>query len=115
MSHLKEIIKQLNKMLTKALKGAEKKVAMKMNEKKNITKRRRNQRKSYTAKSGKSVKARVMRKACGHKCKFSYNNKFSEEAREKVFHQYWAIGDISKQRQFLIKFAQRKLKSRGSS
>ena len=83
--------------------------------KKNITKRRRNQGKSYTAKSGKSVKARVMRKACGHKCKFSCNNKFSEEAREKVFHQYWAIGDISKQRQFLIKFAQRKLKSRGSS
>ena len=54
-------------------------------------------------------------KSLWHKCNFLCNNKFSEEAREKVFHQYWAIGDISKQRQFLMKFAQRKLKSRGSS
>ena len=65
-------------------------------------------------KSGKTIKARVMRKACGHKGKFSCNIKFSEEAREKIFHKFWAIGNLSMQRQFLIKFAQKRMKNKGS-
>ena len=62
--------------------------------KRNIAKRRRNEGKSYLAKSGKTIKARVMRKTCGHKCKFSCNIKFSEESREKIFHKSVAMGSL---------------------
>ena len=83
--------------------------------KRNIAKRRKNEGQSYMAKSGKIVKARVMRKACGDKCKFVCNSRFNEEAREMIFHKFWTMGNLTMQRQFLIKFAQKRMKYKGSN
>jgi hypothetical protein len=76
------------------------------------SKRRRNHGKSYVNKHGRIKKARAMKNPCGQRCKFKCSEKFSENEREKIFQTYWGFGDVTKQRQFIIKHVSRKAKSR---
>lgn len=71
--------------------------------KRNILKKARNTGKAYeTHTSSKKIKnERKMKPACGEKCKLKCSEKFAEEERLKIFSEYWALGDIQKQRQFI--------------
>jgi hypothetical protein len=54
-----------------------------------------------------------LKKACGLKCKYKCCTKFTEGKRENMFRSFWALGDITKQRQFLFKYAVNSEKKRG--
>ena len=73
--------------------------------KRNIAKRRRNQGKSYVTKGNKIRSGRKMKKGCGHSCRYKCHSKFSEEERERLFNEFWILGDINRQRNFLSKYA----------
>ena len=46
-----------------------------------------------------------MKKGCGHSCRYKCHSKFSEEERERLFNEFWILGDINRQRNFLSKYA----------
>ncbi|CAH1988134.1 unnamed protein product [Acanthoscelides obtectus] len=39
--------------------------------------------------------------ACGEKCRLKCSMKISEEARKQIFQQFWAMGDLQRQREFI--------------
>ena len=75
------------------------------NWKRNRTKKRCNEGKSYTTRKGNKKPARAMKPGCGHGCRNKCQGKFNESERHTIFHSYWQLGDIYKQRQFIAKFA----------
>jgi hypothetical protein len=55
--------------------------------------------------NGKFKTRRKLRPACGYGCRFKCNTKLNKEMRENIFHSFWKLGCIQKQRQFLVKYA----------
>lgn len=45
---------------------------------------------------------RKMRPPCTEKCRLECSKKFTEDERMKIFASYWELGDIAKQRQFIV-------------
>ena len=80
----------------------------------NVRKRQKNHGEEYTAKSGRVVHSRKIGKGCGEVCKFKCHQNISEQKRQEIFDSYWSLGDITLQRNFLIKFAKSKKKSTSS-
>ena len=80
--------------------------------KRSINKRRHNEGKSCTARSGKTKSARKMKPGCGHGCRYKCQSKFDESERQTLFHSYWQLGDVYKQKQFIAKFASIKVKGK---
>ncbi|MEW8545667.1 MAG: hypothetical protein AB2693_19270 [Candidatus Thiodiazotropha sp.] len=76
----------------------------------NVRKRLKNTGQSYVGRKGQVKAAKVMKKGCGEKCKFQCHKKFSQEEREDIFHHYWALGDLTRQRDFVLKFCRAKEK-----
>lgn len=72
---------------------------------KNKAKLLRNSGKAYTStsKSQKQMKERQIKPTCNEKCKLKCYNKISEEKRKLIFKNYWKLGDLEKQRQFINK------------
>lgn len=73
------------------------------NWKRNIIKKLRNTGKAYeTHTLNKKIRERrEMKAACGEKCKFHCPSNFNEEERQKVFSDYWELGQIEKQREYI--------------
>lgn len=71
--------------------------------KQNIRKERRNLGQEYETRKNKIVPSRSMKEPCGAKCRLQCTTKISEPEREKIFSNFWQIGDIDKQRYFLAK------------
>lgn len=46
-------------------------------------------------------KERMVKAACGEKCKLLCPTKFSENERNDLFSSYWNLGEIDRKRQFL--------------
>ena len=82
------------------------------NWKRNIHKRQRNTGKSYVSRTGKIRSARTLKRGCAHTCRYKCKSKFSESERQSIFHSYWQLGDVDKQRQFIAKYATIKIKSK---
>lgn len=61
----------------------------------------RNEGKSYIGRTGKPVAARKMGPPCKESCIQSCSKKFSEEYRVQLFSDYWAMGLLQRQRDFL--------------
>lgn len=61
----------------------------------------RNSGKTYLNSKGKVVQAKQMQESCGESCRNRCINKVSEEDRQRTFDNFWALGDLVKQRQFL--------------
>lgn len=81
-------------------KLAEKKGKRKRDEnnwKKNVMKKLRNEGKSYLSTTKKIIPERKIKKPCSEKCKLKCSTKFTESERLSIFHDYWALGNISKQ------------------
>ncbi|WAQ93514.1 hypothetical protein MAR_005985, partial [Mya arenaria] len=73
--------------------------------KRNIAKRRRNEGKEYITKTGNVKKARAVKPGCGTKCRCKCHQHFNTTERHTLFHRFWQMGDINKQRSFILKFA----------
>ncbi|GFV73437.1 uncharacterized protein TNCV_3389531 [Trichonephila clavipes] len=39
---------------------------------------------------------------CGDKCRLTCRNKFTEEQRKGIFNEYWKMGDLQRQRDFIV-------------
>lgn len=70
---------------------------------KNINKKLRNTGQAYnsSSKSGRSYEKRVMKQPCGEKCKLKCTTKITETERQRIFSDYWSLGDIERQRDFI--------------
>nr|CAI5842730.1 unnamed protein product [Callosobruchus analis] len=70
---------------------------------KNVAKALRNTGKEYVSvsKKGKVRPARTIQPPCGDKCKLQCSKKFTEEDRNLLFTEYWNLGDLQRQRDFL--------------
>lgn len=71
------------------------------NWKQNVAKRLRNSGNSYKSRSNKTVEARKMRIPCPDKCVLSCSKNFPNEKRVQLFKEYWALGSLQRQRDFL--------------
>ena len=71
------------------------------NWKRNILKMRKNSGQSYITFSGKTKRAKVLKKGCGQACKRQCHSNISEEHRERIFHEFWGTGSYAKQREFI--------------
>jgi hypothetical protein len=69
--------------------------------KNNVRKRARNEGKQYISKKGKLVPARkITYHRCG-RCVNRCNDVLPDEERDKIFHNYWRMGDKQRQRDFI--------------
>lgn len=70
---------------------------------KNIQKKLKNEGKEYVRKSNlKVVPAKKVGIPCGEKCRLKCANKLTLEQRSVIHNQYWKIGDINRQREFIM-------------
>lgn len=70
-----------------------------------VAKRLRNTGKAYESANKKQVPARKIGPTCGEKCRLKCSSKINETSRQEIFKNYWNLGDIAKQRQFIIRHA----------
>jgi hypothetical protein len=66
-----------------------------------IRKRRRNAGKSYSSRSGKKVRERMMKAGCGSSCRLHCHERIMPFRREDIFHDYWKLGDVNRQRDYV--------------
>lgn len=57
---------------------------------------------SYVTKCGKVIEAKQMKKNCGS-CRMNCTQRITEEVRLKNFNQFYKLGDLEKQRKFIVK------------
>lgn len=71
--------------------------------KRNKIKSLRNSGQAYVTLNKRTpVAQRQMKPPCGANCKLKCSVKFTEEERSKLFHKYWDLADIVKQRSFIV-------------
>ena len=80
-------------------KKGKKRIRKPENWKKNQRKCLRNAGQQYTSARGKLVKAREMGPVC--KCRLNCSINISEKLRKKFFDEYWALGSLQRQRDYL--------------
>lgn len=73
------------------------------NWKRNKNKQAINTGQEYVNVSGKTVPSRKLGQGCKLTCRFKCHQKLSELQRQKIFKQYWAIGDHTRQLEFISK------------
>lgn len=56
---------------------------------------------SYKSRIGKIVKERVMGPPCSNRCKLLCSTKFNNNFRAELIEQYWKLGTLQRQRDFL--------------
>ena len=79
--------------------------------KRNIYKRQRNTGKIYVSRTGKIRSARILKRGrCRYKCK----SRFRYSERQNMFHSYWQLGDVDKQRRFIAKYSKNRIKSKNA-
>lgn len=61
----------------------------------------KNSGKSYKSRTGKLMPAKEMAPPCPDKCVLACSKKFSENARAQIFREYWGMGSLQRQRDFL--------------
>lgn len=69
------------------------------------TKFLRNSGQAYVSlsKSKKTFPKKKLLPPCGEKCRFQCSNKINEDIRKDIFSGYWALADLQKQREFIIR------------
>ncbi|CAG9840836.1 unnamed protein product [Diabrotica balteata] len=68
-----------------------------------VAKRLRNTGKAYESVNKKQVPARKMGPTCGKKCRLNCRSRINETSRQDIFNKYWNLGDLQKQREFIIR------------
>ena len=80
------------------------------NWKRNVAKRQCNSGEAYINRQGISKPAKMMKKSCGHKCRYKCTSHYNSDDREKIFHSFWQLADVNKQRQFILNYTEKKPK-----
>ncbi|KAL4711225.1 hypothetical protein ACJJTC_019066 [Scirpophaga incertulas] len=90
-------------ILTSPLKKGRKRKVNAEQWQRNQQKKARNSGKEYkrNTKDEKLRPERKMKQPCTEKCRIKCAMKFTEEERVQIFSDYWALGDLSKQRQYI--------------
>ena len=71
--------------------------------KRNERRRARAKGEQYISSRGKNIQARIMGPGCGVKCRFYCSDKITREERINIFHEYYKIEDVERQRDFIGK------------
>jgi len=74
----------------------------------NVRKRLRNSGQSYTDRCGAQKSRKVMKPGCGLKCHKHCHQLISLDDREWLFHDFWQLGNLSDQREYLVRHVIRK-------
>ena len=82
--------------------------------KRNVAKQRCNSGDSYINKHGVERPGRGMKKPCGT-CRNKRSSIYTHENRQNIFHSFWQLGDINKQRQFIANYTEKKPKKTKTS
>ncbi|XP_056647399.1 uncharacterized protein LOC130452104, partial [Diorhabda sublineata] len=70
------------------------------------TKTLRNSDLGYVSyKSKRSVSARKIRPSCESKCRLKCSEKIKEEVRQQLFSGFWSLGDVQRQREFIVSYS----------
>ena len=71
--------------------------------KKSLRKKHRNCGDEYVTDRGITKARRKMKKGCGIGCRLHCHDKLSPTDREKIFHAFWQLGEVTRQREFIVK------------
>ncbi|CAG9763461.1 unnamed protein product [Ceutorhynchus assimilis] len=80
--------------------------------KRNEMKKRRNLGQTYTNTKNEMVPERKLKEACKNTCRLKCVNKISKDMRLSIFSEYWALGDVNRQRDFILRFVDFRKKNR---
>ena len=69
--------------------------------KRNMAKKLRNTGKEYTSTQNKRKRARIMKKGCNQGCRYKRNEKINGVQRQSIFHEFWSLGDINRQGDYI--------------
>lgn len=72
--------------------------------KKNKAKKLRNLGKSYTNSKNKIVPEKKIKNSCKNSCRQKCSQKFSENQRINIFSEYWCLGSVDRQRDYIARF-----------
>ena len=81
----------------------------------NVAKRKRNLGQEYKSRTGKPVRARVIKPGCGEGCRFKCQTNIISSHREEIFHDFWQLGCLTRQRDFFIKKCKRNRKEKNQT
>lgn len=85
------------------------------NWKKNVRKRLRNTGQSYVNSKNIHIPVRKVRGKDCASCRYKCNHNFPQSVREVILDQFWAMGDVARQKDFIINHTVTKLKKRQTS
>lgn len=75
--------------------------------KSNLKKKQRNCGEEYEKKSGEIRRKRELKPGCGKTCRNKCQSAITQEERTKIFHCFWQMGCLEKQREYLTKVVSR--------
>ena len=73
------------------------------NWKKSLRKKHRNCGDEYITDRGITKARRKMKKGCGIGCRLNCHGKLLPTERENLFHAFWQLGEVTRQREFIVK------------
>ncbi|CAG9816238.1 unnamed protein product [Phaedon cochleariae] len=82
------------------------------NWRRNVIKRLKNTGKEYKNWKGNTVSGRKLKPPCPGTCRLKCSMKWSETNRQDIFDDFWHLGDITLQRNFISKYVDYNIKSR---
>lgn len=97
-----QITTEANASEVQEIVRGKKRVRNEKNWKSKIAKTLQNTGKDCTSSVKKQIPARKMGPLCGDKCRLNCRAKIDETSRQDIFNDYWRLGDLQKQRQFII-------------
>lgn len=68
-----------------------------------VAKTLRNTGKAYQSATSKQMPEKKMGPTCGDKCRLGCRLKMNDTSRQEIFNTYWGLGDLQKQREFIIR------------
>lgn len=80
--------------------------------KRKVMKKQRNLGQTYTNTKNNVVPERKLKEPCKNTCRLKCVNKISKDMRLSIFSEYWALGDVNRQRDFIMRFVDFKNKNR---
>lgn len=106
--HVNTTVAEINPQETVTEKKSKKRVRKPEKWKSKVAKVLRNSGKAYLsmAKSKKQIPARLVRPPCGEKCRLKCKNKIDEVTRQQLFDAYWSLGNLERQREFVVRHSQ---------
>ncbi|CAH2102382.1 unnamed protein product [Euphydryas editha] len=89
-------------------KKSKKRVRKPLKWKSKVAKQLRNSGKAYLSqsKSKKQVPERKVGPPCGEKCRLKCKDKIDEVSRQQIFDAYWGLGNLERQREFVVRHSQ---------